>query len=340
MREHSDLVRAWRALPAGAETVLATVVATRGSVYRRPGARMLLTREGWVAGSVSGGCIESDLVQTAFDRTEDGAVVVTYDASAPDDVLLGFGLGCNGVVDVLMQRLPEDGGPLAVIENVLTTRQPGCLETFTDGQWRFSPEMVPLGARNERKGETWGRGGDSLSPLLAESIRPPLALVIFGAGHDAVPLVRIAKEVGWHVTVADGRSAYARAERFPGADSVIVSPPGKRIDIEDGAAVVLMTHSFAHDQAILSWLLDEATGYVGVLGPIHRTNRLLEESGLETGRLHAPVGLDLGAEGPDEIALAIVAEILAVHAGRAGGHLKGRMTPLHAKEEPNHVGRF
>src|SRR4051794_29824070 len=105
MREHSDLVRAWRAVPAGTETVLATVVATRGSVYRRPGARMLLTREGWVAGSVSGGCIESDLVQTAFDRTVEGAVVVTYDTSAPDDILLGFGLGCNGVVDVLMQRL-------------------------------------------------------------------------------------------------------------------------------------------------------------------------------------------------------------------------------------------
>jgi len=340
MREHSDLVRAWRALPTGTETVLATVVATRGSVYRRPGARMLLTREGWIAGSVSGGCIESDLVQTAFDRTEDGAVVVTYDASAPDDILLGFGLGCNGVVDVLMQRLPEDGGPLAAIESVLITRRPGRLETYPDGNWNFAPEMVPLGGRNDRKGEPWGRGSDGPSTLLTETITPPLALVIFGAGHDAVPLVRIAKEVGWHVTVIDGRAAYAKTDRFPAADAVLVSPPGIPIPIERDAAVVLMTHSFAHDQSILSWLLDEATGYVGVLGPIHRTHRLLEESGLETARLHAPVGLDLGAEGPDEIALAIVAEILAVHAGRSGGHLKGRMTPLHAKEEPSHVGRL
>jgi xanthine dehydrogenase accessory factor len=335
MREHSDLVRAWRALPTGTETVLATVVATRGSVYRRPGARMLLTREGWIAGSVSGGCIESDLVQTAFDRTEDGAVVVTYDASAPDDILLGFGLGCNGVVDVLMQRLPEDGGSLAAIESVLTSRRPCRLETFRDGSWEFAPEGTsppgPLSKTNHLE-----RG----SVLLSESILPPYALVIFGAGHDAVPLVRIAKEVGWYVTVVDGRAAYAKKDRFPAADAVIVSPPGIPIPIERGAAVVLMTHSFAHDQSILSWLLDEATGYVGVLGPIHRTHRLLEESGLETARLYAPVGLDLGAEGPDEIALAIVAEILAVHVGRSGGHLKGRMTPLHAKEEPSHVGRL
>jgi len=291
---------------------------------------MLLTRSGWIAGSVSGGCIESDLVQTAFDRTEDGATCVTYDASAPDDVLLGFGLGCNGVVDVLMQRLPADGGPLAAIESVLVERRAGRLETFADGSWVFDREETSLPKNHLLTG----------SPLLSEMIRPPLALVIFGAGHDAGPLVRMAREVGWHVTVADGRAAYAQADRFPEADAVLVSPPGTPIPIERDAAVVLMTHSFAHDQAILGWLLDRAPSYVGVLGPIHRTNRLLEESGVRTDRLHAPVGLDLGAEGPDEIALAIVAEILAVQAGRPGGHLKGRMTPLHAQREAPHVGRL
>ncbi len=323
MREHIDLVRAWRAIPPGEEAVMATVVATRGSVYRRPGARMLLTREGWAAGSISGGCIESDLVQTAFDRTEDGPVVVTYDASAPDDVLLGFGLGCNGAVDVLMQRLPADGGSLAAIARVLETRVPIAITTFADGSFVTSPlvETIPM----ERES------------LLAETIAPPPALVVFGAGHDAVPLVAAANGLGWNVTVVDGRSAYAKPERFPDAN-VVVSPPSRAIAIEPDAAVVLMTHSFANDAAILGWL-PKALPYVGVLGPIHRTHRLLEEAGIGTADLFAPIGLDLGADGPDEIALAIVAEILAVRKRRAGGHLKGRMK-LHEEREVAHVGRL
>lgn len=325
MREHVDLIRAWRALSPATDTVLATVVATRGSVYRRPGARMLLTRDGWIAGSISGGCIESDLVQTAFDRTAEGATVVTYDATSPDDVLLGFGLGCNGAVDVLMHRLPADGGPLAFIERVIERRIPGSLTLFPDGGWR---------GELEGHDPATDRGPQ---PILSERIVPSPALVVFGAGHDAVPLVRIAKEIGWHVVVVDGRSAYAHADRFPQADRVVVSSPSIPLAIERGASVVLMTHSFSHDAAILRWLPRE--GYVGVLGPIHRTRRLLDEIGLSGDDLYAPVGLDLGAEGPDEIALAIVAEILAVQNGRVGGHLKGRMTPLHDRRI-DHVGRL
>lgn len=325
MREHIDLVRAWRALPPGAEAVLATVVATRGSVYRRPGARMLLTREGWAAGSVSGGCIESDLVQTAFDRTVDGPTVVTYDASAPDDVLLGFGLGCNGAVDVLMQRLPADGGVLAVVERVISERAGEEVWTGRDGSFEIAED------ENDPRSEIRDRA------ILVERLLPPPALTIFGAGHDAVPLARAANGLGWHVTVVDGRSAYAKPERFPEA-RVVVSPPTQPIEIERDAAVVLMTHSFAHDAAILRWLPRDLP-YVGVLGPIHRTHRLLEEAGIATADLYAPIGLDLGAEGPDEIALAIVAEILAVRKGRAGGHLKGRMK-LHEDREVARVGRL
>lgn len=324
MREHADLVRAWRALAPGTEAVLATVIATRGSVYRRPGARMLLTREGWMAGSISGGCLESDLVQTAFDRTVEGSVVVTYDASAPDDVLLGFGLGCSGAVDVLMHRLPEDGGPLAIFERVLAERKEATMATFPSGGVR------EVGA---------DFGGEA---LLVERIAPPPALVIFGAGHDAVPLVRLAKGVGWHVTVVDGRAAYARADRFPEADAVILAAPAvaqERVTIEPGSAVALMTHSFAHDAALLPWLCGTEAAYLGVLGPMHRTQRLLDEMAVPGERLNAPIGLDLGAEGPDEIALAIVAEIQAVLKGRSAQSLKGRTRPLHAREDA-HVGRL
>ena len=331
MREHIDLVRAWRAIPPGEEAVLATVVATRGSVYRRPGARMLLTREGWVAGSISGGCIESDLVQTAFERTADGPVLVTYDASAPDDVLLGFGLGCSGAVDVLMQRLPEDGGPLAAIERVLRTREPVDLATFARGEWRIADRGSRIAEEVDPKSEIRDRA------ILTETLVPPPALVVFGAGHDAVPLARVANGLGWRVTVVDGRAAYAKPERFP-ESSVVVAPPSRAVGIERDAAVVLMTHSFANDAAILGWLPRDLP-YVGVLGPIHRTHRLLEKAGVPTADLYAPIGLDLGADGPDEIALAIVAEILAVRKRRAGGHLKGRMR-LHEPREVAHVGRL
>lgn len=322
MKEPIDLVRAWRALPPGAEAVLATVVATRGSVYRRPGARMLLTREGWVAGSISGGCLESDLVQTAFDRTADGPVVVTYDASAPDDVLLGFGLGCSGAVDVLMQRLPADGGPLGVLERVIRERVPARLETYAGGTF-----VADLGSGIADRGPPDPRPATRDRAILVESLLPPPALVVFGAGHDAVPLARLANGLGWHVSVIDGRAAYAREDRFPDAQ-VLVSPPARPVPIERGAAVVLMTHSFERDAAVLRWLPRDLP-YVGVLGPVHRTRRLLDELGIDGSHLHAPVGLDLGAEGPDEIALAIVAEILAVRRGRDGASLKGRTTPLH-----------
>ena len=314
MREWIDLVRAWRALAPDEEAVLATVVATRGSVYRRPGARMLLTRDRWLAGSISGGCLEGDLVSTAFTRTEDGPVVATYDASAPDDVLLGFGLGCNGAVDVLMQRLPEDGGALAILERVLQTRETARLSLFTDGNYETSSPNFPAKTNYLERG----------SALLVETLEAPPALTIFGAGHDAIPLARTAVALGWHTTVVDARSSYAKAERFPGATVRHVRAVDP-VKLEKGSAVVLMTHSFANDSAILQWL-PEGLGYVGVLGPLHRTERLMQGQSRED--LYAPVGLDLGADGPDEIALAIVAEILAVRKGRAAGHLRGR-TAIH-----------
>jgi xanthine/CO dehydrogenase XdhC/CoxF family maturation factor len=271
-----------------------------------------------VVGSISGGCIESDLAYSAFERTQDGPVVATYDSTAADDVLLGFGLGCNGAVDVLMHRLPRDGGPLRVIEEVISTRKAAQLAIYSDGSW----------TRNAHSTE---------GALLVETILPPPSLAIFGAGNDAVPLVRLAKEVGWHVSVYDGRSAYAERDRFPQADVVRVIPPGQQIELEEDASVVLMTHSLAHDAAVLSWL-PKNLPYIGVLGPAYRTQRLLDELGIDCSSLYAPIGLDLGAEGPDEIALAIVAEILAVRKKRGATHLKGRTGPLHGMERHAHAG--
>ncbi|AIE84045.1 XdhC family protein [Fimbriimonas ginsengisoli] len=326
MKEQIDLIKEWRRLPAGSPIVLVTVVATQGSTYRRPGARMLLTPEGWAAGSISGGCLEGDVVRTAWERTENGPALVTYDASADDDIVWGFGLGCNGIVQVLMERIPADGGVLAFLADCIENRRSGVVATAVT-------EGPRLGEHRYEVPE------DDSVAWLVERIDPPRSLVIFGAGHDAIPLVSMAKSVGWHVSVVDGRSAYARTDRFPGADAVITAPPHRAGDIgyDERTAVVLMTHNYLHDLELLRVVLPSRAGYVGLLGPHRRAQKLLGElrregyspSEAELAKLHAPIGLDIGAEGADEIALAVVSEIQAFFASRPAGHLHGFSEPLH-----------
>jgi xanthine dehydrogenase accessory factor len=178
---------------------------------------------------------------------------------------------------------------------------------------------------------------------LVEFIQPPMALIICGAGHDAVPLVAAAKALGWHVTVADRRAGYARVYRFPGADLVVTAGFGESsssaapLAIPDHAAVVIMTHHYPDDRAVLGQALRSNASYIGVLGPRVRTQRMLAELAVEgmdarpqqLARLHAPIGLDLGAEGAGPVALSIVAEILAVTHGRPGRSLRERQGPIH-----------
>jgi xanthine/CO dehydrogenase XdhC/CoxF family maturation factor len=171
--------------------------------------------------------------------------------------------------------------------------------------------------------------------VFVEYIAAPLSFVIFGAGHDAIPLARAAQAVGWHVTVADGRPAYARAERFPGIDRVVRLAADVRlggIDIDRTSAVVLMTHNFPHDTELLRDLLPHRPRYLGLLGSRQRSERLFAE--LETDiaahDVHAPVGLDIGSDTPELIALSIVAEIQAVLSGRTGGRLSLRNAPIHS----------
>jgi len=344
MREIGDLIAAWRALPANSEAVLATVVATSGSTYRRAGARMLLSRDSWLAGSISGGCLEGDVVRTAWERTENGSALVTYDATADEDIVWGFGLGCNGVVQVLLERLPGDGGPIKFLAECHDSRRPGVLATVVSegpslgSHYEFAGDFgssavalhaSALSAKNEI-----AQVGNEV--LLFESVVPPHALTIFGAGHDAVPLVLAAKGLGWHVTVVDWRPAYARADRFPSVDSLVLSRPEATgsLALEPGSAAVVMTHNYLSDLEILRHLLPGAPTYVGLLGPRRRTDRLLSELGPDVSsfdltKLRAPIGLDIGADEPDEIALAIIAEIQAFFTGRAAKPLHGFSEPLH-----------
>jgi len=368
MKELQEIVSAWDTLCAeGREAVLATVVGVSGSTYRRPGARMLLAGEGRLAGSVSGGCLEADLVKKAHWHTRNGAALVTYDSTDEDDVVWGFGLGCNGVVQVLLERVSSEApGPLRLLQSVLQDRRPGVIATVIGGnatgnigqRFLLMPDgrqegtlgggvllaqvekdaQAVLAARQSRT-DAYALPGGTSAIVFLEAVLPPLPLVIFGANHDALPLVRLAKELGWHVTVADVRGAQPRPERFPGADTVLAGSAEvlcREIRWDAQTAAVVMTHNYPDDRRVLRRLLETSVSYIGQLGPKVRTERLLAEisdGGSITDshrlRLHGPVGLDLGADTPEQIALSIVAEIQAARTGRSGESLRSRREPLH-----------
>jgi xanthine dehydrogenase accessory factor len=181
---------------------------------------------------------------------------------------------------------------------------------------------------------------DEAGEILIEVVRPPPRLLVFGAGPDAVPVVRIAYELGWEVVVVDWRPAYARRESFPEASDVVLCEAeqvGEHVDVDGTSAALVMTHHYLHDRSLLRFLLPSAVRFIGILGPRKRTESLLgdlEEEGLsfsrdQLERLHGPAGLDIGAESPEQIALALLAEIQAVLAGRSGGWLCLRKGPIH-----------
>lgn len=375
MRELQAVLDAYDAAGRrGCAAALATVVAVSGSSYRRPGARMLVTADGRTAGGVSGGCLEADVVLRALDAMERGtAALATYDTTGDEDVDFGVGLGCRGVVHVLVEPLPPAGEPghLITLREMEMRRRPAVLATV----WRMEgPSTTRLGARmlSDGDGPTWDDLGDPESARLIESdvseilrtrrsanrshalpmggvdvfleyLAPRVPLVVCGGGRDAVPLVRLASHLGWHVTVVDGRPSFARRERFPDADAVILCAPDRlrdRVELDERTAAVVMTHNFRGDQGFLQALLPSPVAYLGLLGPRSRAERILreiEESGISIDperrpRLHSPAGLDIGADGPEEIAVSIIAEILATRAGRDGQPLRDRSESVHAAD--------
>jgi xanthine dehydrogenase accessory factor len=341
--------------------VLATVVHVKGSAYRRPGARMLILPDGRRLGSVSGGCLESDVCRKAWWFTEGGQPSVrVYDTTSAEDAVWEFGLGCDGQVHVLFERV-DDEATRAMLEFVAAARRGGRAVTVatvvavTGGSPARAGDRLLVDSDGVRGGRLAGTGleqeilGHAREAFLrqkshlahvagcdvfVEAITPPLDLVVFGAGHDAQPLVTFAKSLGWRVTVADGRLNYATHERFPEADRVVVLGPNdslQALPITRSGAVVIMTHNYPQDVLLLRGVIPARPRYLGLLGPKSRTADLLEEVGLSvTGiDVHAPVGLDLGSDNPVSIAMAIVGEIQAVLHGRGGGMLKDRLGSIH-----------
>ena len=332
----------------GDSVVLVTVMAVDGSVYRGAGARMIVTADGTTIGAVSGGCLEADLVARAPEvLASNRPELVRYDTRASDDVVMGLGMGCQGVIDLLMEPLAGDGLRLAQTFYERLAAQRDVVTLLT--QVRSAAGAPPVGtrlllARNGSVIEGDVAQQAALHEPVRELVRPATSLLICGGGADAIPLVHLAKQLGWHVTVVDHRPTYVEQTRFPGADALVcanlVNDAGAlegRVDIGDRTMAVVMAHSASHDRAYLHAMLEGGARYVGVLGPRRRTMELLgaRVSGDEDSmppNVHSPVGLDLGAETPDEIALAIVAEISAVATGTHGGMLRHRRGPIHDRD--------
>jgi xanthine dehydrogenase accessory factor len=337
--EREQVVAAWRQAPG--ECVLATVVKTTGSTYRRPGARMLLDGSGWLTGGISGGCLEGDVLRKAFWATGSGSpALLVYDSTPDDDGHGGFGLGCHGTTTVLLERVDGQSTSLQFLERCLTARRTGVMATVIagavgerltfDGSVRSTIADPRLAAVAENEARTALRLGRSIitDELFVEVIAPARALTIFGGGFDVLPLVQLAKLVGWHVTVVNARPTRITQLCTQLADRVALGAPEDLL-LGPADAAVVMTHNFERDQALLERLVPSQIGYLGVLGPRKRTNRLLEEAGLEADdRLCSPVGLDLGAEGPQEIALSIVAEVQAHFGGASARSLGAPLVAL------------
>jgi xanthine/CO dehydrogenase XdhC/CoxF family maturation factor len=333
MTEIAEILKLLDAHP-GSPAVLATLVRVDGSSYRRPGARLLWLADGAHAGSISGGCLEEDLIERARRALATGrAEVATYDTAAENDIVWGTGTGCDGRVTVLLEPLPPDRPRwVQTLRANLAAQRSTALAVAYGGL----PE-IRLGTRLADDPPAGAEGGE----IFAETVQPPYPLVVFGAGDDAQPLVRMALELGWQVTVVDSRPAYATATRFPGAAVVIVWPAefaAESVPLGPRTLAVVMTHRYRDDLALLPRLLTAPLAYLGLLGPRHRMQRLLsgiEGSGLAItpemrARLHAPVGLDIGGRTPETVALSILAEIQARLAGRSAGFLRdGPPGPIH-----------
>ena len=367
MKQLETIVQAFDSLCGeGQSAALATVVGVQGSSYRVPGARMLIAADGRTWGGVSGGCLERDVARRGRSVIDTGKPrLCRYDTSDEEQQEEGGSaaapLGCRGIIDIFIEPLSvQSPGVLPVLGRVLRMRRPAALATVIAS----SDDQVGAHAWIESGGEVAGdiiaselhsaltsnlhaALNDARNRLVRhhlphgqfqvflEHVRPPQSIVVFGSGPDVTPVVAIAKAVGWHVTVVGSQSAVGLRDRFARADSLLLTSaqqPLDRVSIEPDAAVVLMTHNYPRDRRILNGLVDRPLAYLGILGPRQRSQRLLADLPRPRANwnVFAPIGLDLSAQTPEEIALAVVAEIQAVLKSVSGGSMRDRPGAIHA----------
>ena len=374
MKELEDIVTAFDvAQQQGKQTALATVVQVEGSSYRRAGARMLVTEDGELTGAISGGCLEGDALRKArLAMAQQQPMLVTYDTTDDDDAKLGVGLGCNGIIHILIEPIFTDkpDHPVNMFKKFLSKRQNAVVVTLFSladrkgeqpGTCLFltgEEEEVGLCSIAELKEQLLNdaqavlQTGRSVTKQyetatlftgFVELLKPAVSLLVFGAGNDSIPLVQMAAVLGWHTTVIDGRTNYAVSNRFALAKKVLLAKPEQAlsmVNIDNRTVAVLMTHNYNYDLAMLRQLLPMNLTYLGSLGPKKKLQRMLDEL-LDEGMnitsdqlqsLYGPTGLDIGAETSEEIALSMLSEMQAVLQQRGGKPLRDKSTVIHDHE--------
>ncbi len=371
-KEIQQIINKLKAFSPEEKNILATVIDLKGSGYRLPGAKMLISADGDAFGTVSGGCLESDVLERARKILETNkAEILTYDTTENRDSVFSLNMGCNGVVSILIEPIAAESLFLKSWQTAIENRKRQMIATlvstdseiqiggrifYNDGG-RFFFENLPEVFEDSREIRDFctkffedNKAAKTVEfenengrfEFFFENINPPLRLLIFGAGFDAIPLADFAKNLGWRVSVVDHRGAFATLERFPNADEIIISHPenlAEKLNFDQDSVAVVMTHNYEKDREIMKFLLKQDLQYIGALGPKRRTEKLLEElkaDGFEIEdskleNLYAPIGLDIGADTPEAIALSIVAEIRSVLSNRTGGFLRARKGSIYGR---------
>jgi xanthine/CO dehydrogenase XdhC/CoxF family maturation factor len=366
MNEQKSIIKAYESAKVNqVKVALATVVQVDGSAYRRPGARMLITETGELTGAISGGCLEGDALrkaQTVIFQQE--SMLVTYDTTDEDDQKFGIGLGCNGIIHVLIEPIDfqDELNPIALLEQAVSDRELVILATVfsvknarsaqigtrflkkesiskkkTDGIEALLLEQIEAELASHSSGKNQISMLDESRSIFIEVIHPPIRLLLFGAGNDTIPLTKMASLLGIEVILIDGRANQATESRFPTVSKIKVSPAEtalEGIEVDAQTVALLMTHNFEYEAIVLETLLSKNLSYLGMLGPKKKSEKLhehLTSKGLQFdwSNVYSPVGLDLGAENSEEIALSALSEIKAVLAGKMGTFMREKQGPIH-----------
>ncbi|PZA07307.1 MULTISPECIES: XdhC family protein [unclassified Meiothermus] len=347
-------------LAQGEGLALATIVGVTGSAYRREGTKMLIRADGSYTCMLSGGCLEPEIVEAARGVVASGEPLLTR-YNLDEEVMWGLGIGCGGEVEVYIEKVQPDAvtepwwealerGERALL---VTPLEPGL------GRWMISAEAEAGGledpalaaqVRERAKGlleqlqpqpltYTFHRSDGRRVRVFIDVNLPPAELVIFGAGHDAIPLVQMAVNLGFRVRVVDMRAQFAQPSRFPGAEVEVLRPEqfAARLHLDERSLAVVMNHNLLVDQSALEFVLHTPAAYVGLLGPRARFEKILEGLAREgrplredqIRRVRNPIGLAIGAESPEEVAVSIIAEVLAFQRGFGGGFLSGHQGRIH-----------
>jgi xanthine/CO dehydrogenase XdhC/CoxF family maturation factor len=364
MTDMLQIADAWMAKKeSGTRSALLTVISSRGSTYRKPGAHMLVGEDGSSCGMISGGCLDRDLFEHTLVALREGTPrIVAYDTSRADALIWGVGGGCRGMMEILLEPLDDaDVRIFAPYREVAAHRRPAVVATIARVEGAsgsrvgdrvvFGPsghvgrlvdaagesrllEEAETAFGNRASSSLHFETGDGTIDALIEYVPPPIALVLLGAGNDAEPIAALAAPLGWEVTVVDQRRESAIPDRFPRARVLVLGPEelARELCFDDRTAVVLMTHNYHHDLELLRLLLNERLTYLGILGPKSRTEQLVREVQIDENAfdpavleaIYGPVGLDIGSRSPEEIALAIVAEVQMAMSGGDGRPLRAR----------------